>query len=174
MIKFLYLIGEPGAGKTTLTKSLFPGFSYVENKPFCRTVHEDDLIELGYERGTFSGTDALSLSVQPIVLKWLNETPFNATARMFAEGDRLGNAKFFNAVIAGGRFDLKIAFLKAYDNTLKSRRENRGSKQSETWLKGRKTKILNLLDVYQDRIIYLQAEDDFTSNRARLDWFFDR
>jgi hypothetical protein len=68
----IYIIGYPGSGKTTAT-ALALGDDVVEvlDKPFKRTRYHDGTVELGYRRPPFSGTDTLSLSAQPKVIKWL-------------------------------------------------------------------------------------------------------
>lgn len=137
---FLYLIGIPGAGKTSLIKATLSGLKpTVLTKPFAHLQYVN-AIQLGANRDEFSGTDALPLNVQPIVLQWLID---NRPENVLAEGDRLGNASFFNALYALG-YRLDVCLLDTSSPLAAQRRRQRGSRQNATWIKGRETKVAAL------------------------------
>jgi hypothetical protein len=108
---------------------------------------ELDLYILGkYEDGeTFAGTDRLSMAVQPIAQEFVKET----TSNILFEGDRIFNQSFLEFVMNTQGVDLQVVYLKVPDSTLKERYIERGSDQSETFLKGRATKYSNLLSNFE-------------------------
>lgn len=142
MRPFLYLIGPSGSGKTTaMTLALgTPGESRV--KPIGHTVYPSGAIQLGVERPTFGGTDALPLDVNPKAIQFLHETEAPA---LIGEGDRLANSKFFRAALEAG-WELTIAYLDTPEELARQRRLKRGSTYRESWAKGRHTKARRLAD----------------------------
>src|SRR5262245_30418630 len=100
---FFYLIGAPGSGKTTVLNAALSGLSFKSlGAPIPYIVYEANGgggVQLGKISGMYSGTDAMSMSIQPEVVKWLADTPHNA---IVAEGDRLANHGFFTAVQNAG------------------------------------------------------------------------
>jgi len=109
------------------------------------THYSDDVCQLGYDRETFGGTDALGMAAQKHVLDWLEHRC--EYKYIIAEGDRLANGKFFDAVREMG-VDLTVAVLLVSQKRLDSRRRKRnaalGKEQDERWLKTRATKVQNL------------------------------
>lgn len=151
MSDILYIIGEPGSGKSTLVAAMTRGLSPVERAvPYVAWLeYSPKVAQLGRVREDFSGTDALSMAAQNHVIDWLaGESDFPIPRYIVAEGDRLANAKFFRAVEEQGH-KLKVIALVPPDDVLERRRHKRnkqlGRAQNERWLKTRKTKTLNLL-----------------------------
>lgn len=141
--QLLYVIGQPGSGKSSLVASLTGGLPAIHNKqPFAHTVYGSTpiVVEFGAHRLEFSGTDALSMSVQPLAVEWLQHAPYSF---VIAEGDRLANAKFFNAATAAD-WELTVIRLAVSANVAEHRRAARGSNQDPTWLRGRISKVKNL------------------------------
>lgn len=162
-MKFLYVIGQPGSGKSTLVQALTRGSEALDAKtPFAHRIYltePERVVELGGRREAFSGTDVLSLSVQPRVVSWLTE----ARPRLvLAEGDRLANGKFFAAVGELG-YDLLIARLVVSGAVAASRRAERAirlgkSLQNEQWLQGRITKNTRLAQEWRSCVLDLDAD----------------
>jgi broad-specificity NMP kinase len=151
MRKIIAVGGQPGTGKTTLFRKFMEGKTWekVEPKKMLPALYskELDLYILGkYEDGeTFAGTDRLSMAVQPIAQEFVKET----TSNILFEGDRIFNQSFLEFVMNTQGVDLQVVYLKVPDSTLKERYIERGSDQSETFLKGRATKYSNLLSNFE-------------------------
>jgi hypothetical protein len=136
----MYVIGEPGIGKTTLVQELTAGVDYeTTENPFAMRVYDGPVTYLGKRRGTFSGTDALSMDVIGKVEQYLEGV---APPYIIAEGDRLANSRFFDFLARNG-YELPLYLLQA-DGLAERRRLLRGSVQDEKWLKGRATKVRKL------------------------------
>lgn len=148
----LYLIGAPGSGKSTLAAHLTArhrGLNFA--KPFAHIHWQGpdgpDVVELGGRRDAFSGTDTLSMSVQPKVLQWLDD---ERPPLVLGEGDRLANLSFL-AAAAGLGYDVHVVLLAASAAVAEHRRAARAAAlgtplQSAAWTKGRVTKVRNLAD----------------------------
>jgi len=148
MPQMLYIIGAPGSGKTTsLAKALEGCKSTKFDQPFAHLLYGWKCSQLGAPREMFGGTDVLPMNVQPIAEDWLKNTPCRFVV---AEGDRLGNGKFFQYVLDQG-WDITVAFLDTPEVVCKERRAARGSNQDENWLKGRRTKVANLARTWVER-----------------------
>jgi adenylate kinase family enzyme len=85
------------------------------------------------------------MAVQPVAQEFVTET----TSNILFEGDRIFNQSFLEFVMGQNQTDLQVVYLKVPDSTLKERYIERGSDQSETFLKGRATKYNNLLSNFE-------------------------
>jgi len=145
--KIIAVGGQPGTGKTTLFRKYMEGKTWVETNPAKLVVAnyntERDLYILGkYEEGEiFAGTDRLSMAVQPPLQEWIASHNCN----ILFEGDRVFNQSFLEFCMGLPNTDLLVVYLKAPKETLEQRYKDRGSDQSEQFLRGRETKYSNLL-----------------------------
>ncbi len=145
-MRVLAIGGEPGSGKTTLMNRVLetlkpePKYDQFKLVPYLQTGNVHILGK--YEPGeVFAGTDRMSMAVQPEAVKFL-QTLHNDSVVLF-EGDRLFNSSFLTH--CDEQYDLSIIYL-ATDRDIRNRRyEERGSNQDETWLRGRESKIANIL-----------------------------
>jgi energy-coupling factor transporter ATP-binding protein EcfA2 len=130
MMHATYVIGAPGAGKTTLIDHLTRALPVdVAEQPFAHRSYDCGVLEIGRRRkGGFSGTDALAMSVQPQVQQLVEGV---RPKLLLAEGDRLANAKFFDFLIGLG-YDLTVYVLDGPKVVVQ--RGLRGSDQEATWL----------------------------------------
>jgi AAA15 family ATPase/GTPase len=128
MLKVIAIGGMPGTGKTAVMNAILAEletgklFGYKT----CKGIKfESGIIILGvYDGNTFSGTDRLSMSVQP-------------------------DAKqLFNHLVESGEY-LEIILLKSKEDELEKRYKKRGSNQGESWLKGRRTKYTTLETIWE-------------------------
>ena len=149
--KLIAVGGVPGTGKTTLFRKFMEGKDFQPVEPaklvsamYCKEL---DLYVLGkYEEGeVFAGTDRLSMAVQPAVTEWIASHNCN----VLFEGDRIFNQSFLEFAMALPDTDLQIVFLSAPQTVLEQRYQDRGSDQSEQFLRGRATKYSNLLSNFE-------------------------
>jgi broad-specificity NMP kinase len=145
--KIIAVGGQPGTGKTTLFRKYMEGKNWQETSPAKLVVAsyntERDLYILGkYDEGeTFAGTDRLSMAVQPPLQEWIASHNCN----VLFEGDRVFNQSFLEFCMGLPNTDLLVVYLKAPKEILEQRYKDRGSDQSEQFLRGRETKYSNLL-----------------------------
>lgn len=138
----VYIFGEPGVGKSTLMRTLLNGLpAHPSDKPVPHIWYGDGLaMELGARRESFSGTDAMAMSIQRKAEAYLHEQP----ARLvLAEGDRLANDLFFRQVQSAG-YRLWLVHLWGEPGLVSVRRFRRGSQQNDRWVAGRRTKAYRL------------------------------
>lgn len=146
MRNIIAVSGRPGTGKTTLFRKIIDD-SFVKVEPVkslpCLYSEKLDLYIIGkYEDGElFAGTDRLSMSIQPTAVEFVNSTKSN----ILFEGDRLTNGKFYDFLLTQENCNVEFIVLSAENSTLESRYSDRGSSQSDKFLKGRDTKISNIL-----------------------------
>jgi GTPase SAR1 family protein len=146
-VEALYIIGEPGVGKSTLTKHLTRGLPYEDtDSPFAMRRYDCGVLELGAHRPGYPGTDTLAMNAQPKVATFIEGY---RPEFLLAEGDRLANEKFFTSLAALG-YNLSVVGLVGSDVAARQRAV-RKSNQNATWLKGRQTKVNRLLDAKSTR-----------------------
>jgi ribose 1,5-bisphosphokinase PhnN len=148
MGEMIYVVGAPGVGKSTTVDALT---MRCYRRPVAHPFSYDVLslpnaggmaVELGMRRmSAFSGTDALAMNVQPKVLSWLAEGNYQL---VIGEGDRLGNAKFFDAALHLG-WKVTLIALTLPQEILDRRHAYRGAVQNPSWRRGRQTKVWNLV-----------------------------
>ncbi len=159
----LYIIGEPGVGKSELVAALTDGWTPIEvDDPFPHRVYPigadgqpQEVVELGRRRERFSGTDALSMAVQPKVMEWL---PAAKPAMLIAEGDRLANDKWLNLLLSNG-YELRLVLLSG-PGAAARRRLQRGSRQDPAWLVSRQTKVRRLAQRFARWVQVLDATEE--------------
>lgn len=154
----LFVIGVPGTGKTTLTRAFMrrlPSTHNVVVTGYGKLVkyrHYMDKRGSSYPEwkvlGVFPeraetyavGTDKLSMAVQPEFMEFAKTNK----AHLLIEGDRLGNIKTIEHLHNLG-YKVGVFELVASAPMLASRYKQRGSSQSETFLKSRATKVRNVV-----------------------------
>jgi broad-specificity NMP kinase len=149
--KLIAVGGQPGTGKTTLFRKFMEDKKWIECEPAklisAMYNEEMDLYILGkYQEGeTFAGTDRLSMAVQPEIQKWIQ----GINSNVLFEGDRIFNQSFLEFAMGLDQTDLQVVYLKAPKEILEQRYKDRGSDQSEQFLRGRETKYSNLLSNFE-------------------------
>jgi hypothetical protein len=157
--------GEPSSGKTSLAFRLLEELGFPETfrkqkvgtLRFLECVREKVLVLGEYRKGElFSGTDKLSMSVQSTavgVLQNWSRTPEMKNWSLFFEGDRLFSKTFIDSLLKLPGLDCSWFMTTAEESVLHHRHKDRGDKQTEIWLKGRKTKALNLARELKCRLL---------------------
>jgi len=145
-MKVIAIGGEPGSGKTTLMKTIIDHYKVepkYNNYKLVPYLQKNNIYILGkYEEGeVFSGTDRMSMAVQPQAIKFLSSIPNDSV--VLYEGDRLFTSSFLEHCI--DKYELNIVYLKTDKSVRQERYKERGSNQNETWLQGRETKVANIL-----------------------------
>lgn len=153
MSKILFVVGEPGVGKSALVTEAFESFgrAVVDHRAAGGPMREllwrgADLIgcELGRRTGepkpVFPGTDAMSQTAIVGVDQWLCDGA-DGLGVIVLEGTRLANKRFVNAALAGGH-QLQLFYLYGPPEA-SQRRKERGTKQDPRWVKGRQTAAQN-------------------------------
>jgi guanylate kinase len=148
-MKIIAVGGVPGTGKTTIIEKII---DRIEDWEVAKPAELLDsifspalnLYVLGkyqpwYDgEGYAQGTDRLSMAVQPKAIEFLKTCKSN----ILFEGDRLFTQGFLEACSAFG--DLSIFLLQSNQETLQERYDERGSEQSEQFIRSRATKYNNL------------------------------
>lgn len=151
----LFLLGSPGVGKTTCVRGLFGGshrniaekLSYIEKPKWTYMPH---MAAAGHYKGaTFDGADTVPYNgVQAALDYW--ERHFSTRELTVFDGDRFSYSAVKEWFMP--RADRVCAILlAASEESLTRRREERGSNQNPTWLKGRATKAQRFFDSFADR-----------------------
>ena len=161
MVKRIIAIGGvPAVGKTTLIKKIKENYT---TKPFKYGLvrGEYDKVKgvyfIGvYDGSTFEGSDKLSMAVNKDFIKFLL---WNPNGVVVFEGDRLFNGSLFDL-----DFHFDIYVLTASKETLNDRHTSRGDNQSETFLKGKETKIKNILNRFPDIKVRVNENNDTLLN----------
>ena len=85
------------------------------------------------------------MAVQPVVQEWLKTNDSN----ILFEGDRIFNQSFLEFAMNLPNTELIVLYLTASEDGLKQRYKDRGSDQSEQFLRGRETKYNNILSNFE-------------------------
>jgi len=146
-MKLVYLAGPPAAGKSALMAALTERCrrkSVPSELPHSRLYrkHDDWLLgaEIGRSRPMFPGTDTLAFNIMPQAKHWISRVIYTL---VLGEGDRLAKMPFLQAAADAG-YEVHLFHLYASPEVLDARCEARGSKQNDTWRKGRATAADNL------------------------------
>lgn len=140
----LYIIGEPGIGKSTLMATLTAGLHRTPlRRPGRDLLTRNGLptaVELGGTRARFPGTDALPMDAINTVEPYIVTGDAHAEADLLlGEGARLANHRFLTAAVRVG-YRTHLIHLTGPDNLAATRRHHRGTHQNHTWLAGARTR----------------------------------
>lgn len=157
MIRYvLWIVGEPGVGKTTLARRLLgpsPNVDLIDRPKWTRTRHT---YAAGHYKGqTFDGADTLSYSGGAEALAWWANAP--ARPLTLLDGDRLSTKNAVAFVRAQPNVRPLCVYLAAPESVVAFRREQRGSDQDPAWLKGRATKSFRFYERFPDQVLRLDA-----------------
>lgn len=147
-MKIVLLSGEPATGKSTLARAVMGklglGIPFKDGL-VCGTKHHKWNVDVMGIYGSgygFWGTDRLSMAVLPALKLWIKKQDQNA--RIFMEGDRVTSLDF--ARWLNDEYNYTGISLIADPATIAARHRQRKDSQSDSFLKGRRTKINSLVD----------------------------
>lgn len=176
-VSVVALGGEPATGKSTVLQRALrhagPCVPFEWGLVKGQLYEEDGLAVLGRydpERER-QGTDALAMNVIDDAENFIAEasandsTPFDTVA---FEGDRLWAARFFDTVRSLPHATLDAWLLVASPEALNHRHEQRGDEQSETWLRGRRTKYEAYRQVGDVAVLENETHADLERNVATI------
>lgn len=169
--------GVPCSGKTTIANR-FIMRNMQDAIPFkfkkVEGLFKGDLVVVGIYDDTriFSGTDRLSMAVQPDFFVWLNQMKeINHNANIFFEGDRLFTTSVLKFMAdAGIPYEAVVLDLKEKERL--RRKESRGDAQTETFVTSRRTKYENILQTGQASRIFNETTQDTQYIVETLENFF--
>lgn len=153
MTRSVYIVGAPGAGKSTLMAEILEGWDVGSYQRWGREVFGHYLEHpekgrgsyLGHLRPEYPGTDALSLSAAPRVVEWLEALPLLGLDWVFGEGARLSHMGFLSAL--AGATDLTVVYMDVDPAVAAQRRIARGGKQlSDQFCKIATSKAANVAE----------------------------
>lgn len=173
-MRVIALVGEPASGKSSIARQVLyrvgHGVPFKTKKIFGTVHNEKKLIVFGeYRDGEkFGGTDRFSMAAQPEAEHYLGVLAFqNPDWTVFFEGDRLGNVSFLRICKSIG--ELRLFVLDAPDSELERRHKVRGDTQKEAFLKGRRTKIKNIVQAFPEyEILPNYDPTDFSNAASRI------
>lgn len=177
MTKALYIVGGPGSGKSTLMAETLQGWKpgpyhkWTAREMFGHYLQHPEKgsgAYLGHLRPEYPGTDALSLSVAPQALLWLQALPLLGLDWVFGEGARLSHLGFLQSLDLVT--DLTIVHLKVDPAEAARRRAARGGKLlSEQYCKVATSKADNVAQACRDaglRVLSWSTDPDRVTARA--------
>ncbi|QHB37742.1 terminase small subunit [Mycobacterium phage Imvubu] len=165
--RLVYIIGQPGAGKSQLMARLtlpfqrisVPADDYVgvAHDQLVRELSPEDgaagtiqIIgaEIGVRRPAFGGTDALPSAVIDKAVPWVALRPYPL---LLAEGARLANRRFLDAALGAG-YAVTLVLLDHDDAEAwrRKRAKQIGRDQNASWVKGRLTASRNLAEQFRN------------------------
>lgn len=150
----IYVVGEPGAGKSTAVAQATEGFTrYPTKLPIAHDLLVDHnsriaAIELGARRETFSGTDALPMNAITKAEQLLVHPPAPV---VIGEGARLGVRRFLEHAVSLG-YEVTLYHLTTPHAA--EQRGKRGAAQKESWVKGAATRAANLVAAATSGVVH--------------------
>lgn len=101
------------------------------------------------------------MAVSPDAIRFLDSQFCQNLNTVYLEGDRLGSEKFLSEVLK--RYSLTVYKTIVSEEILKRRHEFRGDTQSESWLKGRASKVKKVSETFQAKPLFNQNPEELSN-----------
>ena len=155
--KCIAIGGVPAVGKSTIVTNFFKYNDYWQEYKFkkLRGHYNKDinLFIIGiYGTSIFSGTDKLSMSVNPDFIEFVDK--YSNKYNILFEGDRLFTLN--NLMMLKKHYELNTVIISSIKTN--ERHIQRGDSQSKTFIKSRMTKIQNIIKGIDDYVIHHNNE----------------
>lgn len=140
----VYVIGEPGAGKSWLVERWIGAGTpdVLEGVPViwhCAAA----VCQLGAPHPTFPGTDRLSMAIQRAAVSLIRQAPAPV---LLGEGDRLATRPFLEALREAASASVLVRVDSPPELAASRRAERAGSSPRPSWVLGRRTKVARLAE----------------------------
>ena len=154
MRQILWVVGEPGVGKTTLVRHLLAengdlsGAPYTFNAKPKWTIGKEVAAAGHYLGQKFDGADMVPYNGVKQALEFWQEYVGPRCKLTIFDGDRFSNSgviDFFRE--ATGPIDLRVVLLQNSE-VAAARRAERGTTQDPAWVRGRKTKAERFITLF--------------------------
>lgn len=167
------VVGEPCVGKSSIVRRILDTSNVkwtLGIRPFrhhtCERLRFTIIGRYDEANHQFPGTDRLSMSVQPIVQRWIEDDPLRHD--VLFEGDRLGNLKMATWAMERG-FDFRMVVVTVSPDVLHARREAERV-QPEPFVRGRATKIANMRAALPESVVFAISNDTPLDTLANAEW----
>lgn len=153
----LFVVGEPGAGKTTLVRRLLePGHRPLVAGKVKWTVSDNVVAAGTYLGGQFDGADTVPYDGARPCLEMWRDAGLARRCLTIMDGDRFSNASVL-AWFAQHTPPSRLVCLYLATSDAARRRAARGTNQNPTWVKGRATKARNFYDSFPGEKFHLDS-----------------
>jgi hypothetical protein len=162
----LWVVGEPGLGKTTLIRGLLNKLDPHGSRSFFVkpkwTIVPGKLALAGhYTGGPFDGADTIPYNgAQAALDYWAATSELHTCPLTILDGDRLSHAGALTFFSNGPKVvQCVVTHLIAVPTLGAARRVARGSKQPDSWVKSRATKATRFADLFDKRLTLNAAHE---------------